>query len=282
MKWKLKKMNKKILSIIILLFFLPIPPISVGANHISEVMIVIQAHTDDFDLALSGIAMDFRDAGGTVIICTVTDCGVGHYYYGIDSGAYEHDRQRNKTVYAGGTSYIRPFYSKNCQKCRLEHMRERYKEYGFIPLTPRTKVPDMIELIYDANPENVVGKVMRYYARNAEYDLYRELGNELQRYKNVEITFYTHDPTYPEIPDHMFVGKIGEQVYRRLKYDKNLYYYYVYRSNSDVRKKYKVINMKHRIDDKRTLLNKVWESGDPYAKVFKWIYLETEVRQRAG
>jgi hypothetical protein len=47
----------------------------VQASIFGEIMVCIQAHNDDFDLSLSGIAREYD----TVIIVTVTDAGTGHY-----------------------------------------------------------------------------------------------------------------------------------------------------------------------------------------------------------
>jgi hypothetical protein len=132
---------------------------------LGETMVCIQAHNDDFDISLSGIAREYD----TVIIVTVTDVGRGHYDLAKVQGHILDDGVVNKTLKSPeGHEWIQDFHSLSLSNYRIKIMEERYDHYRYISVRPDTRVPDAIT--YNASI-----KIQREYLRQVSHEVARKL-----------------------------------------------------------------------------------------------------------
>jgi hypothetical protein len=268
-------MVKKVLENrkIIVLTVVALLVVTVGVNlltlKVQYVMVVVQAHDDDFDLSLSGQAITRKQGGWAVIIVTVTDVAVGHYNYAVEDNFIEPDAAINSTVEApDGRSYLRPFYSNNLRDLRLNAMKERYTRRGFISIQPDTLVPDRVL--------RMPSSIQEVYYDTAESELLKKLNDKLGELRGLSIPlivpstrlhilFYVHDPTVCEHEDHVFAGMLGMDLYEGLDIDlgdSELRYYYAY-TGEYVLEGYVAVSVSDAYDLKFQLFEEVWQFGEP-------------------
>ena len=217
----------------------------VRASVLGETMVCIQAHNDDFDISLSGIAREYD----TVIIVTVTDVGRGHYDLAKAQGHILDDGVVNKTLKSPeGHEWIQDFHSLSLSNYRIRIMEERYDHYRYISLRPDTRVPDAIT--YNASFE-----IQREYLRQVSH----EVARKLQNLNVTDYDLFIHDPELPEHLDHEFSGVIGSRV-NGLVPSRRLFYFYVY---TVLRlRRYMLACVEEHLDHKNGLFSRVWEIED--------------------
>jgi hypothetical protein len=215
----------------------------ISSSRLADTMVCIQAHNDDFDISLSGIAREYK----TVIIVTVTDVGKGHYLSAVEQGKIPDDGVVNKTwISPEEQKWTQDFHSLSLSNYRIRIMEERYNHYRYNSVRPDTRVPDAIT--YDAD----IGIQLEYIRQVS-----LEIANKLKDLNINDYDLFIHDPEIPEHLDHQFSGLIGSKVYRLLP-SRRLFYYYVYTVMKLIG--YRAINVEEHLDHKRELFSKVWEN----------------------
>jgi hypothetical protein len=206
-------------------------------------MVCIQAHNDDFDISLSGIAREYD----TVIIVTVTDVGRGHYDFAKLQGLIPDDGVVNKTWKSPeGHEWIQDFHSLSLSDYRIRNMEERYDHYRYISVRPDTRVPDAIT--YNASI-----KIQLEYLRQVSVELTRKL----QDLNVTDYDLFIHDPELPEHLDHEFSGLIGYKVNIHVP-PRRLFYFYVYTVIPLPR--YMLARVEDHLDHKKDIFSRVWEN----------------------
>jgi hypothetical protein len=217
----------------------------VQASVFGEIMVCIQAHNDDFDLSLSGIAREYD----TVIIVTVTDAGTGHYLLAMEEELFPDDGVVNKTwTSPDGHEWTQDFHSHNLSDYRIRTMEERYNQYQYISVRPDTRVPDVIT--YNASLE-----IQLEYLKQVS----KEIVTKLQDLGIIDYDLFIHDPDLPEHLDHEFTGIIGTRVNMLLP-SRRLFYFYVYTAFRLPR--YKLARVDKYLDHKKELFSRIWENED--------------------
>jgi hypothetical protein len=213
------------------------------ASVLGETMVCIQAHNDDFDISLSGIAREYD----TVIIVTVTDVGRGHYDIAKAQGLISDDGVINQSWKSPeGHEWVQDFHSLNLSEYRIRNMEERYNHYRYISVRPDTRVPDAIT--YNASI-----KIQREYLRQVSAELTRKL----QDLNVTDYDLFIHDPELPEHLDHEFSGLIGYKVNIDVP-PRRLFYFYVYTVISLPR--YMLARVEEHLDHKKDIFSRVWEN----------------------
>ena len=215
------------------------------ASVLGETMVCIQAHNDDFDLSLSGIAREYD----TVIIVTVTDGGTGHYLLAMEEELFPDDGVINKTWTSPyGHKWIQDFHSFNLSDFRIKTMENRYNQYQYVSIRPDTRVPDVIT--YNASLE-----IQLEYLKQVS----KEIATKLQILGIIDYDLFIHDPELPEHLDHEFAGIIGTRVYMLFP-SRRLFYFYVYTAIRLPR--YKLARVDKHLDHKKELFSNIWENKD--------------------
>ena len=230
-----------------------------------DVMIVVQAHSDDFDLALSGQALRAQQLGWVLAVVTVTDCGAatGHYQYAVEQGVIQPDGQNNSlAISPDGAAFSRPFYSHNLGIFRLNKMEERYEAYGISTIYPTTSIPDGISTApaYVQNSYFTTAEVeLRDKIQAYIYDLSNATG------KKLNVVFLIHSPNVAEHGDHSFSSVLGEHIFSKIKScdSKTLKRFYVYPIYPYERTGFDIVDVSSVYDLKLQLVEIVWEVGDP-------------------
>jgi hypothetical protein len=215
------------------------------ASALGETMVCIQAHNDDFDISLSGIAREYD----TVIIVTVTDVGTGHYELAREQELIPCDGEVNKAwISPEGHEWTQDFHSLSLSDHRIRTMEERYNHYQYISVRPDTRVPDVIT--YNASLE-----IQLEYLRQVS----QEIAIKLQDLKVTDYDLFIHDPELPEHLDHEFSGLIGSRV-NRLVPSRRLFYFYVYTVFRLPR--YMLARVEEHLDHKTDIFSRIWEKED--------------------
>ena len=104
-------------------------------------MVCIQAHNDDFDISLSGIARKYDK----VIIVTVMDSGTGHYDLARAQGLIPDDMVLNQHwTSPDGNDWTQDYHSESLSEYRIGIMEDRYDYYQYTSIRPDIRVPDAI------------------------------------------------------------------------------------------------------------------------------------------
>jgi hypothetical protein len=217
-----------------------------------ETMVCIQAHNDDFDISLSGLAREYDN----VLILTVTDAGTGHYIYAEEQGHIPDNGEVNKTwISPEGHEWNQTFHSLGLSNFRIRNMEDRYEHYGYISVRPDTRVPDAIT--YDAS----LGIQLEYMRQVS-----LELAGKLQDLGVKDYDLFIHDPELPEHLDHQLCGLIGSRV-NELVPSRRLFYFYVYTVLRLPRylRAYVEVHLEH----KKELFSRVWENEFLPLKMWK-------------
>lgn len=231
-------------------------------GHPLTVMIVVEAHSDDLDLSLSGIALQVQKAGGQIIVIELTDCAADNasYIFALSKGYIKPDAIINGTVTApNDETYTRAWYSENLGVLRIDNMTARYKLFGFSLIRPDTVMPDAV---WEA-PQSVQNAYIAAARQEVTDKLNQQLNLLLAEYKQYSIQFYCHDPKVMEHGDHAIAGQIGDSVFLNitipLKAEK---YYYAY-TNVPLRQDYVRVDISSVLVQKMALYNSVYEFADP-------------------
>lgn len=215
------------------------------ASALGETMVCIQAHNDDFDISLSGIAREYD----TVIIVTVTDVGTGHYELAMEQKLFPCDGKVNKVwISPEGHEWTHDFHSPSLSDHRIRTMEKRYDHYQYISVRPDTRVPDVIT--YNASLS-----IQLEYMRQVS----QEIAKKLQDLKVTDYDLFIHDPELPEHLDHEFSGLIGSRV-NRLVPSRRLFYFYVYTVFR--LPNYMLARVEEHLDHKKDIFSRIWEKED--------------------
>ena len=215
-------------------------------------MVCIQAHNDDFDISLSGIARKYD----TVIIVTVMDSGTGHYDFARQQGLIPDDMVVNQSwISPEGNEWTQDFHSESLSEYRIGIMEDRYDHFQYTSIRPDIRVPDAIT--YNASLE-----IQHEYLRHVG----QEIATKLQAQDIADYDLFIHDPELPDHLDHELSGKIGSTVCRLFP-PRSIYYFYVY--TIDKLPNYEKINVEEHLDHKNELFSMVWEREDLPMQMWK-------------
>ena len=141
--------KKTISSVFVILVFVIVAYTLAASGYFAEplygAVVVVQAHNDDFDLSVSGIALSYQQKGSKIIVVTLTDCGADQVTYTqlTSSGIITADGLYDTTLVApDGETWVHPFHSLSLSHFRISRMAVRYQEFGFTLIQPDNLLPD--------------------------------------------------------------------------------------------------------------------------------------------
>jgi hypothetical protein len=221
-------------------------------------MIVIEAHTDDFDIGVSGQAFMYQRKGAQVVVAMISDvtCDYDSYNYGVSKGLFKADMKRAvPDVTPDGQAYGRGLHSHNCGDFRIGNMIDRYNRFGFLTVLPRTQFPDGGGLLPP--------KIRDSFLVPIRNDLTKQLSDAIRGSGATNVAVYCHDIEDVPGKDHDWAGTLGVEVYKALKADLpqvklHKYLFYVY-TNGAPRKGFVPIDVSQEYTKKTQLYGDVYE-----------------------
>jgi len=238
----------------------PFPLINRIARNL---LIVVQAHSDDFDFGVSGQALIYQTQGVQIVIVTLSDVTADQasYSFGTSKNLFSADMEYNKAdVAPNGEVFHRKYYSRSCGQYRLGNMRERYRKWGFTSLQPKVTFPD--------GGGFCSMTVQESYSALIRADLELQLANQITKSRCNNIAFYCHDPEIPEHVDHVWAGNLGIALYRLMKNRFSTvefypYFFYVDTDGGDPKNGHTTINVKQKYLEKALLYSDIFEYEVP-------------------
>jgi LmbE family N-acetylglucosaminyl deacetylase len=179
-----------------------------------NLMIVVEAHTDDFDIGVSGQAFMYQRKGAQVMVAMVSDVTSDYdsYNYGVSKGLFKADMKKEvPDVTPDGQAYGRGLYSRNCANYRIGDMIDGYNKFGFFTVLPRTPFPDGGGLL--------PAKIRDSFLIPMRNDLKKQLSYVIRNSGATNVAVYCHDPDNHTGEDHAWAGRLGVEVYKALKAD---------------------------------------------------------------
>jgi hypothetical protein len=232
-----------------------------------NLLIVIAAHTDDFDIAVGGQALMYHAKGAQVVVVMVSDVTADSdsYNYGVSHGMFSADMVHNKPdVAPNGEAFLRSVYSRNCAECRISDMLDRYKDMGFVSIRPKIPFPDGGGFL----PQTIQNS----YLTTLRDDLKTQLSDAIIKSGANNVAFYCHDPANLTGVDHAWTGKLGIALYRVLRTERSQikfhqYLFYVY-TGGDPQRGFVTIDVSEKYVEKARLYADIYEYSGPDLKQF--------------
>ncbi|MEM2955515.1 MAG: hypothetical protein QXM25_02230, partial [Nitrososphaerales archaeon] len=270
MNKKLSKISIILISVLVISLFCQIYNIS--SPKYLDYVIIVQAHSDDFDFSLFGQSLIYQKLGSVIVVVTVTDCQADMlcYDYAVSNGLIQPDAMYNETFQtSNGNQYTRPFCSPNVGMCRINSMECRYSKWNIVSVRPSTPAPDGIGSFSDAVKNSFIASIVP--------DLTDKISKILTASKSegLKVIFYIHDPEVNEHGDHVFSGYIGIQVYQNLKGNLvgnsfKLKAYYVYTSAQIPIQGYMYVDVSSVYTKKLQFFNSIWEANASKINLKNW------------